>query len=108
MLALGTLISAIFIAVNGLFTPTTPEWIIMVCLLVGGIIRSMCFTGINAMVFSDIDESDSSQATAINAVAQQISLAMGVAVAGAILDVAEQPFMAGISNWSISTSRSLS
>jgi EmrB/QacA subfamily drug resistance transporter len=88
VLAAGTLLSSIFIAVNGLFTPMTPLWIIMGCLLVGGLIRSMCFTGINAMVFSDIDEADSSQATAINSVAQQISLATGVAVAGAILDIA--------------------
>jgi EmrB/QacA subfamily drug resistance transporter len=88
VLGVGTLVSSIFLAINGLFTPTTPEWIIMACLLVGGIIRSMCFTGINAMVFADIDEADSSQATAINSVAQQISLATGVAVAGAILDIA--------------------
>jgi len=87
VLGVGTLISSIFLAINGLFTPTTPEWIIMACLLVGGIIRSMCFTGINAMVFADIDEADSSQATAINSVSQQISLATGVAVAGAILDI---------------------
>jgi EmrB/QacA subfamily drug resistance transporter len=88
VLGLGTLISSIFLAVNGFFTPSTPYWIIMVCLLVGGVLRSTCFTGINAMVFADIDEADSSQATAINSVAQQISIATGVAVAGAILDIA--------------------
>jgi hypothetical protein len=71
-----------------LFTPSTPEWLIMGCLLVGGIIRSTCFTGVNAMVFSDIDEADSSQATAINSVAQQISLATGVAIGGGVLDLA--------------------
>ena len=60
----------------------------MACLLCGGVIRSTCFTGVNAMVFSDIDEADSSQATAINSVAQQISIATGVAVAGGILDIA--------------------
>jgi EmrB/QacA subfamily drug resistance transporter len=87
VLGVGAVISAIFTALNGFFTPTTPEWIIMACLLLGGVIRSICFTGVNAMVFADIDESDSSQATAINAVAQQISLAMGVAVAGGILDL---------------------
>ncbi len=87
VLGAGVLISSIFIGVNGFFTPQTPEWLIMGCLLVGGIIRSTCFTGVNAMVFADIDEADSSQATAINSVGQQISLATGVAVAGAILDV---------------------
>jgi hypothetical protein len=51
------------------------------------VIRSTCFTGINAMVFADIEEADSSQATAINSVAQQISRALGVAIAGGILDL---------------------
>jgi EmrB/QacA subfamily drug resistance transporter len=87
VLAAGALISSVFIAVNGLFTVSTPEWIIMGCLLVGGVVRSTLFTGVNAMVFADIDEADSGQATAINAVAQQLSLATGVAVAGAILDI---------------------
>ena len=87
VLASGALISSVFIAVNGLFTSSTPEWIIMGCLLVGGVVRSTLFTGVNAMVFADIDEADSGQATAINAVAQQLSLATGVAVAGAILDI---------------------
>ena len=87
VLASGALISSVFIAVNGLFTSSTPEWIIMGCLLIGGVVRSTLFTGVNAMVFADIDEADSGQATAINAVAQQLSLATGVAVAGAILDI---------------------
>ena len=87
VLASGALISSVFIAVNGLFTSSTPEWIIMGCLLIGGVVRSTLFTGVNAMVFADIDEADSGQATAINAVAQQLSLATGVAVAGASLDI---------------------
>jgi len=90
ILGVGALISSLFIAVNGLFNPDTPQWLIMACLLVGGLIRSTCFTGLNALVFSDIDEADSSQATAINSVAQQISLATGVAVACAVLDIAAQ------------------
>lgn len=88
VLGIGALISSIFIGVNGFFTPETPQWIIMACLLIGGVIRSTCFTGLNAMVFADIDEADSSQATAINSVAQQISVATGVAVGGAVLDIA--------------------
>src|SRR6185312_16434629 len=72
---------------NGFFTAATPELLIMGLLLLGGLVRSTCFTGINAMVFSDIDDADTSQATAINSVAQQISIATGVAVAGALLDV---------------------
>ena len=90
VLGVGALISSVSIAINGFFTPATPQYVIMGFLLVGGVLRSMCFTGVNAMVFSDIDEADSSQATAINSVAQQISIATGVAVAGAVLDISGQ------------------
>ena len=88
VLAVGALLSSGFIAVNAAFTPATPELVIMGFLLVGGVLRSICFTGVNAMVFSDIDPPDMSQATAINAVAQQVSLATGVALAGGVLDIA--------------------
>ncbi len=87
VLALGALLGAVFIAANAFFTPETPQIVIMAFLLMGGVLRSVCFTGVNAMVFSDIDEEDSGQATAINSVFQQISLATGVALAGGILDV---------------------
>ncbi len=97
VLGAGALLSAVFTAINGWFAPETPQWMIIVALLIGGVIRSTCFTGVNAMVFADIDEADSSQATAINSVAQQISLATGVAVAGAILDIAGQFHAGGIS-----------
>lgn len=84
---MGTILASALIAVNGLFDPTTPVVIIMGALLIGGILRSTCFTGINAMAFGDIDEADSSQATAINSVAQQLSIATGVAIAGGLLDI---------------------
>lgn len=90
VLWLGALLSALLIAVNALFVPETPKAVIMACLLVGGILRSTAFTGVNAMVFADIDEADSGQATAINAVFQQISLATGVALAGGVLDLVSQ------------------
>ncbi|HEY4201642.1 MAG TPA: MFS transporter [Devosiaceae bacterium] len=82
-----TAISSVFLAVNGFWTAETPVALIMVCLLAGSLLRSMAFSGVNAMAFADVDEADNSQATAINAVAQQISVAMGVAVGGGVLDL---------------------
>ena len=96
VLAVGALASAAFIALNALFTPATPLVLIMAALLVGGVLRSLCFTGVSAMVFADIDEGDSAQATAINSVAQQVSLATGVALAGGILDVVGRMHGGGI------------
>lgn len=77
-----------FLAVNALFTPATPIWLLMGALLIGGVTRSFFFTGVNALVFADVDETHASQATAINAVTQQLSIAAGVAVAGGALEVA--------------------
>lgn len=59
----------------------------MGALLLGGLCRSFFFTGVNALVFADVDEKQASQATAINAVSQQLSIAGGVAVAGGVLEL---------------------
>jgi EmrB/QacA subfamily drug resistance transporter len=77
-----------FVAINGVFSPATPHWLLMAALLVGGLCRSFFFTGVNALVFADVDEKRASQATAINAVSQQLSVAGGVAVAGGALEIA--------------------
>ena len=59
----------------------------MAVLLAGGVLRSMFFTGSNALGYADISDEAASQATAIVAVAQQLSIAFGVAVAGAVLEI---------------------
>lgn len=73
--------------VNGLFTPATPFWFMGGVLLLTGFARSFFFTSVNALSFADIADADASKATSMSAVLQQISLAMGVAVAGAILEI---------------------
>lgn len=83
----GSLVSIALVAVNAAFTPATPTALIMGLLLVG-VLRSLCFTGVNAMVFADVPERETSQATAINAVCQQVSLATEVALGGDVLDLA--------------------
>jgi EmrB/QacA subfamily drug resistance transporter len=88
LLSFGVAAGAGFLALNGFFTPATPIWIIMFALLCGGVVRSLTFTGVNALSFGDIDEADMSQATAINAVMQQLTQAFGIAIAGAVLEIA--------------------
>ncbi|MFK3663792.1 DHA2 family efflux MFS transporter permease subunit [Ochrobactrum teleogrylli] len=83
----GSIISAGFIAVNSLFTPATPIWIILGFLLVGGFARSLFFTGVNALAYAEIPDEKTSQATPMTAVAQQVSLAIGVALAGGVLEI---------------------
>ncbi|ODT72250.1 MAG: MFS transporter [Pelagibacterium sp. SCN 63-23] len=78
------------IAAQGLFTADTPAPIMMAILLAGGVLRSMFFTGVNAIGYADISDAEASQATAITAVGQQLSIAFGVAVAGGILEVSSK------------------
>ncbi|MGN6549865.1 MAG: MFS transporter [Pararhizobium sp.] len=74
-------------AVNALFWPSTSYALIIGALLLSGFARSFFFTGVNALTFADIEPAETSQATAIAAVVQQISLALGVASGGTILEI---------------------
>lgn len=47
----------------------------------------MFFTGMNALAYAEISTADTSKATPIAAVFQQLSIALGVALAGGILEV---------------------
>ncbi|MEA3535841.1 MFS transporter [Rhizobium sp. CC-YZS058] len=80
-------IGTVLTFVNGLFTPATPWAVMAGVLLLAGFARSFFFTSVNALSFADIPDSMASKATAMSAVLQQMSLAMGVAVAGAILEI---------------------
>jgi EmrB/QacA subfamily drug resistance transporter len=63
-------------------------WLFIAALLAGGFTRSLFFTGINALAFAEVSDREAAQATALTAVAQQTSIAMGVAVAGGVLETA--------------------
>ena len=87
MLTAASALGCAFLALNGLFSPATPHYLLMACLFIGGITRSFFFTGVNVFGYADVSEADASQATAIAAVMQQISVALGVAVAGGVLEL---------------------
>ena len=74
------------IAAYALFTDLTPGPVIIAVLISAGFLRSLFFTSTNALVFADITEKQASQATAMAAVTQQISIALGVAIGGGVLE----------------------
>jgi EmrB/QacA subfamily drug resistance transporter len=79
--------SALSIAVNGFFTPATPIALILLILFVSGLVRSMFFTAVNALTFSEISSESAAQASSITSAFQQVSIAIGVALAGGIVEV---------------------
>ena len=87
VLGIAAAFGGLLIAAQGLFNPETSVPLMMGVLLLSGLLRSMFFTGSNAIGYADISDEEASQATAIVAVGQQLSVAFGVAVAGAIVEL---------------------
>ena len=72
-----------FLASYGLIGSGTPHALILAGLLAGGFFRSLEFTALNALGYADIDQARMSRATSFASVAQQMSGAVGVALAAA-------------------------
>lgn len=70
----------------GFYRPDSPILVVVLLLFVGGFFRSMFFTSINALAFADVPKNATGDATAMIAAIQQVSVAMGVALAGGILE----------------------
>jgi EmrB/QacA subfamily drug resistance transporter len=68
----------------GLLTATTPTAVIVAVLFLNGLLRSMGFTTINALSFSDLDQARMSGANTLFSMLQQMGNALGVA-GGAIM-----------------------
>jgi EmrB/QacA subfamily drug resistance transporter len=87
VLILASVVGGSLIGINALFRPDTPYALIIAVLIASGLMRSLYFTSVNALVFAEIRNEEAGEASAISAVAQQISIALGVAVAGLILEL---------------------
>ena len=87
VLVVNAVISSLFIAVIALFTPATPQAVMLGLLLVGGFFKSLQFTSINTIAYADIDNRAMSRATSFASVAQQLSLSAGVAIGALVLEL---------------------
>ncbi len=83
------LLASVSIAVMGLLSATTPYILAVALLFVGGFLRSLQFTALNAMSYSDVTSEQASYATSLYTVAQQLSLSMGVVLAAFVLEAAQ-------------------
>jgi EmrB/QacA subfamily drug resistance transporter len=68
-----------------LFQKDTAGWLIAGYLLMTGCLRSLQFTGVNTLGYSDVPPELTSKGTSVASVAQQLSMSIGVAVASAML-----------------------
>jgi EmrB/QacA subfamily drug resistance transporter len=90
ILIINALLSSAFTAVCGLFTPNTPFEIMIAVLLIGGFFRSLQFTATNTIAYADVDARRMSRATPLVSVAQQLSIAAGVAIGALAVEMAVQ------------------
>ena len=86
----GALLSALGLAVKGTFVAETPVVVMMVIIFLVGLVRSLYFTGQNALAFSDISDEQAGPATVIHSVMRPIFTALAVAVAGAAVELSSQ------------------
>ena len=86
-LTVNALISACLVAACATFVPGVSfAWIVAV-LIVGGFFRSLQFTSINTIAYADVDYHRMSRATSLAAVAQQLSISVGVAIGALAVDL---------------------
>jgi EmrB/QacA subfamily drug resistance transporter len=81
--------SSFMMALNGLFMPTTPFLVMVVVLLFAGLLRSLQFTSLNSIAYADVTSEEVGRANGLYTVAQQLSLALGVAVAALVLEASQ-------------------
>lgn len=80
-------LNALFFVGCAYLTPRTPLGFIFAFLLVGGILRSLQFTALNAVAYADIPDRLLSRANTLYTTMQQLSLSTGVALSAFILNI---------------------
>ena len=85
------MVNAVFagmaIASYGIFSSHTPYYVMLLVVLMGGFFPSLQFTCLNSIAYADISNRDAGRATSLASVVQQLSLGMGVTIAGLVLQI---------------------
>jgi EmrB/QacA subfamily drug resistance transporter len=79
--------TAVTLVAFAAFDATTPYAVMFGVLLFAGLSRSIQFSSLNTLAYADIPQVDIAKANALYTVAQQLFLAVGVAVGAMLLDV---------------------
>lgn len=66
-----------------LITPSTPVWLILLVLYLGGVFRLIQFTGISTLAFADVPSAQMSYANTLFSTATQLAVGLGISL-GAI------------------------
>ena len=86
LLIINGILCSLSIGAAAFLTASTPVAVMMAILMLAGFCRSLQFTSLNVLAYADVAAADMARANPLYTVIQQLSLALGVAVAAAILD----------------------
>ncbi len=90
VLIVNAALAGLSIAAYACFVPGTPHWVIWAVVLLGGVFPSLQFSGLNSLAYADIATRDVGRATSVASVIQQVSLGLGVTIAGIVLQISHR------------------
>ena len=73
-----------------LLTPQTPVWAIMLILYLGGVFRSIQFTGVSTLAFADVPAAQMSDANTLVSTASQLAVGLGITLGAIGIRLGEQ------------------
>jgi EmrB/QacA subfamily drug resistance transporter len=77
------------LASYGLFRSTTPQLVMWLVVALGGFFPSLQFTCLNSIAYADIAPADAGRATSLASTVQQLSLGLGVTIAGGMVQLTQ-------------------
>ncbi|OWF77208.1 MFS transporter [Yersinia rohdei] len=83
------LLNAATLLACALITPTTPHILIIILLFISGLTRSMQFTALNTLAFSEVPAPKMAGANTLSNMAQQLAVGLGIAIGALSLRIAE-------------------
>jgi EmrB/QacA subfamily drug resistance transporter len=87
VLSVNAILASVSLAACALFTAATPHVVIVLVLVVSGCLRSLQFTGLQALSFAEATRENMSQMTSVSSMAQRLSQSLGIAVGAYALEL---------------------
>jgi EmrB/QacA subfamily drug resistance transporter len=85
------IICAAVIAAFALTTADTPQWLILLHVIVLGVVRSIQFVSTNTLTYVDVPAAKLSRGTSLGGVIQQLTVSFGVSIAAMLLGLIAGP-----------------
>ncbi len=94
-----TVLVGICIASFALMTAATPLWLKVLHLFIFGTLNSLQFVGMNTLTLKDLPQHDASSGNSFLSMIMMLSMSIGVALAGTLINVFEQYFATASMNF---------